>query len=138
MQIVDAVFFVSILVAIIDYAPRLLLDGASFYWVGDVTVFNLSLTVAWIAFTAVQTHITMPRLKVEGNEMSPGWEDEALRAMAQAFLRLKIVVEPGGAASLAAALFHGDEIESDTIIAVATGGNVDPEVFQRALATLQL
>ena len=60
-------------------------------------------------------------------------EDEALRAMALAFLRLKIVVEPGGAAALAAALFHGDKIEGDAVLAVATGGNVDPAMFIRAL-----
>ena len=63
-------------------------------------------------------------------------EDEALRAMALAFLRLKLVLEPGGAVSLAAALFHGDQIEADTVLAVATGGNVDPSVFARALETL--
>ncbi|MDE4173154.1 threonine/serine dehydratase [Phaeobacter sp. PT47_59] len=63
-------------------------------------------------------------------------EDEALQAMALAFLRLKIVVEPGGAAALAAALFHGDEIEGDSVIAVATGGNVDPAMFSRALDKL--
>jgi len=63
-------------------------------------------------------------------------EDEALRAMAQAFLRLKIVLEPGGAVSLAAALYHGDQIETDTVIVVATGGNVDPDVFAQALETL--
>jgi threonine dehydratase len=62
-------------------------------------------------------------------------EDEALRAMAQAFLRLKIVLEPGGAVSLAAALFHPDVFEGDSIIAVATGGNVDPAMFKRALDT---
>jgi threonine dehydratase len=64
-------------------------------------------------------------------------DDEALRAMALAFLRLKIVLEPGGACSLAAALFHGDEIDADTAIAITTGGNVDPEIFVRALATLK-
>ncbi|MDK3017183.1 threonine ammonia-lyase [Pseudodonghicola flavimaris] len=63
-------------------------------------------------------------------------EDEALRAMALAFTRLKIVIEPGGAVALAAALFHGDRIEGDTAIAVASGGNVDPEVFRLALDTL--
>ena len=63
-------------------------------------------------------------------------EDEALKAMALAFLRLKIVVEPGGAVSLAAVLFHGHQIKTDTVIAVATGGNVDPAIFARALATL--
>ena len=61
-------------------------------------------------------------------------DEEALRAMALAFARLKLVIEPGGAVALAAALFHGDRIEGDAVIAVATGGNVDAEVFARALA----
>jgi len=60
-------------------------------------------------------------------------EDECLQAMALAFLRLKLVAEPGGAAALAAALFHGKELQSDTVIATISGGNVDPEMFTRAL-----
>jgi threonine dehydratase len=63
-------------------------------------------------------------------------EADALRAMAQAFLRLKIVTEPGGAISLAAALYHGDQIDADTVIVVATGGNVDAAIFAQALETL--
>ena len=64
-------------------------------------------------------------------------DEEALRAMALAFDRLKIVLEPGGAVALAAALFHPDASTGDAVIAVATGGNVDPAIFTRALATLQ-
>ncbi len=60
-------------------------------------------------------------------------DEECLRAMALAFERLRIVIEPGGAAALAAALFHDT---SDTVIAVATGGNVDATMFKRALETL--
>jgi threonine dehydratase len=56
--------------------------------------------------------------------------------MALAFERLRIVVEPGGAAALAAALFHPDEFTGDVVIAVATGGNVDAAVFAKALETL--
>jgi len=63
-------------------------------------------------------------------------EDECLRAVGLAFDRLRIVVEPGGAAALAAALFHPDEFTGDAIVAVATGGNVDPSVFAQALETL--
>lgn len=63
-------------------------------------------------------------------------DDEALRAMAQAWLRLKLVAEPGGAVALAAALFHAGEIEGDTVIVVLSGGNVDPGLFARALTTL--
>ncbi|ACM00430.1 threonine ammonia-lyase [Cereibacter sphaeroides] len=59
---------------------------------------------------------------------------EALRAMALAFLRLKIVLEPGGAVALAAALFRPDALEGDAVICTASGGNVDPPLFARALA----
>jgi len=60
-------------------------------------------------------------------------EDEVLQAMALAFSRLKLVAEPGGAVALAAALFHGDEIEGDTVICTISGGNVDASVFCDAL-----
>ena len=60
-------------------------------------------------------------------------DEEALRAMALAWSRLKIVLEPGGAVSLAAALFRRDQIESEAVIALASGGNVDADVFARAL-----
>ncbi len=60
-------------------------------------------------------------------------EDEALRAMALAYSHLKIVIEPGGAVALAAALFHGDKLGGETVITVATGGNVDAAMFARAL-----
>lgn len=61
-------------------------------------------------------------------------DDQVLRAMALAWQHLKIVVEPGGAAALAAALFHPDQIEGEAVIAVATGGNVDAAMFTRALS----
>ena len=63
-------------------------------------------------------------------------DEDCLRAMGLAYERLKIVVEPGGAAALAAALFYPDQFEGDAIIAVTTGGNVDPPTFIRALQTL--
>ena len=58
-------------------------------------------------------------------------DDQALQAMVLAFTHLRIVLEPGGAAALAAALFGKDL--PDTVIAVATGGNVDPATFATAL-----
>lgn len=61
-------------------------------------------------------------------------DEEALAAMRLAFLRLKIVLEPGGAVALAAALFRPDQIAGDAVIAVASGGNVDAPLFARALA----
>ncbi|MDB9763320.1 pyridoxal-phosphate dependent enzyme, partial [Amylibacter sp.] len=60
-------------------------------------------------------------------------DEEALRAMVLAFEQLRIVVEPGGAVALAAALFHGKELNNEDVIVVATGGNVDRKIFQNAL-----
>ena len=79
-------------------------------------------------------NITFPILKRLCGAGIAVTEEEALRAMVLAFQRLKIVVEPGGAVALAAALFHGDELETDTVIAVASGGNVDNAIMADALS----
>lgn len=63
-------------------------------------------------------------------------DEEALCAVALAYQRLKIVLEPGGAVALAAALFHSDQIAGDAVIVVASGGNTDTKTFARALNTL--
>ena len=60
-------------------------------------------------------------------------DEEAQKAMSQAFARLKLVAEPGGAVALAAALYHGDQIDADTVICTISGGNVDRAVFLHAL-----
>ena len=65
-------------------------------------------------------------------------DDECLAAMALAWARLKIVLEPGGAVALAAALFRRDQIEGAAVICVASGGNVDAAMFARALERVAL
>ncbi|WP_324754327.1 threonine/serine dehydratase [Roseovarius sp. Pro17] len=62
-------------------------------------------------------------------------EEEALHAMALAWGRLKLVAEPGGAVALAAALFRPDQMTGDDVIVTISGGNVDANVFQRALSS---
>ncbi|SLN59684.1 Phenylserine dehydratase [Aquimixticola soesokkakensis] len=59
---------------------------------------------------------------------------QALQAVARAFERLRIVVEPGGAVALAAALTQARDIAADTVIAVASGGNIDAATMAQALA----
>ncbi len=60
-------------------------------------------------------------------------DDEALNAVAEAYRTLKIVVEPGGAASLAAVLHKGAYFQGKTVAVVCSGGNVDPSTFARAI-----
>ncbi len=60
-------------------------------------------------------------------------DEEALRTMALVFRHLNMVLEPGGAVAVAAALFHPEASEGKDVIAVASGGNVDAEIFSRAI-----
>jgi len=63
-------------------------------------------------------------------------DDEVLDAMGRAFTHLKLVIEPGGAVALACALQGRLDLNGRTAVIVASGGNVDPDIFARALARL--
>jgi len=58
---------------------------------------------------------------------------EAMAAVAFAFRHLKLVLEPSGAAPLAAVLAGKVEIAGRTVLLVASGGNVDAEVYAEAI-----
>ena len=58
---------------------------------------------------------------------------ETAGAMKAAFQYLKLVVEPGGAVALAAALTGAYDCRGKTVSVVCSGGNVDPGVFAAAL-----
>jgi threonine dehydratase len=62
-------------------------------------------------------------------------DEEALRAMRFAFEHMKIVLEPGGAAALAAVLAGRVDMSDGLSVVVLSGGNVEPELFARALAS---
>jgi threonine dehydratase len=60
-------------------------------------------------------------------------DDEALNAIAVGFADYKLVIEPGGAAALAAVLSAKLDIKGKTVAVIASGGNVDPGTFIKAL-----
>ncbi len=61
--------------------------------------------------------------------------DAAVRkAMKIAFERMKLVLEPSGAASLAALLEGGVDVAGKTVVVIATGGNVSLADFMRHVA----
>lgn len=78
--------------------------------------------------------LTFPILKAHCGPGLSVSDDQVRAAMRAAFLHLKIVVEPGGAVALAAALFAGDQLEGDSVIVTASGGNVDAGVFAEVIA----
>ncbi|MEN9855886.1 MAG: hypothetical protein RLZZ157_1012 [Pseudomonadota bacterium] len=59
---------------------------------------------------------------------------EALHAMAFAIKHLRIVLEPGGAAALAAVLSGKVDAKGKVVGVTASGGNVDPAILAQALA----
>ncbi len=61
-------------------------------------------------------------------------ESETRAAMRLAASRLKLMVEPGGAVALAAALFHGADLAPGPVICTLSGGNVDLDLFAQILA----
>ena len=61
-------------------------------------------------------------------------DDEVAVAMAYAFSILKLVVEPGGAVSLAALLAGKIDARDRTLALTLSGGNVDPEIHAKAVA----
>jgi threonine dehydratase len=60
-------------------------------------------------------------------------DDEVRRAIGFAFRHLKLVVEPGGAVALAAALAGKLALDGRTAALVLSGGNVDPALFAGAI-----
>jgi threonine dehydratase len=66
------------------------------------------------------------RLLAEGLAVS---DAEVREAMRFAFRHLKLVVEPGGAAALAALLSGKVETAGKTTVVVISGGNVDLEIY---------
>lgn len=60
-------------------------------------------------------------------------DEEVLDAMELAFREFKLVLEPGGAVALAAALTGKLAVEGRAVAVVCSGGNVDHATFKRAL-----
>lgn len=60
-------------------------------------------------------------------------DDEVRKAMRVAYDRLKLVLEPGGAVGLAAALEQRIQTRDRTTVIVLSGGNVDPELYAQIL-----
>lgn len=87
---------------------------------------------------ALQTLVTAPLtfgiLQSKGVRGVAVSEAAVMRAVAFAFAHLKLVVEPGGAVALAAALEGVVDLTGKTAVLTLSGGNVDGEVFARCLS----
>lgn len=78
-------------------------------------------------------HLTFPILKGLGVRGLAVSDDSVKRAMVCAFRHFKLVVEPGGAAALAAVLDGRSRWQEAAILCVCSGGNVDPALYASIL-----
>ena len=83
--------------------------------------------------TPTPGELTFPLLKKHAGVGFAVSDDSVLGAMKTAFDTLKVVVEPGGAVALAAALDPQNLPDEKELIVILSGGNVDPALFQRTL-----
>jgi threonine dehydratase len=56
-------------------------------------------------------------------------EDEIRQAMRRLLFSARVLAEPSGAVTTAAAMFHAEELPAGKTVAVLTGGNIEPQVF---------
>ena len=86
---------------------------------------------------ALQPNATKPiNLAVLAGRSDPGvtvTDEEVRAAQRLAFSQLRLVVEPGGAAALAAALAGKVALDENTVI-MLTGGNTDPADFAKTIS----
>jgi threonine dehydratase len=61
-------------------------------------------------------------------------DEETARAVVFAFKELKLVVEPGGAIGLAVLLAGKLDVKGKTVVAILSGGNIDPALLCKLLA----
>lgn len=108
-------------------------DVAQSLIAGQITPHKGTSTVCDAIMTPAPGQITFPILK---RLCGPGLtvtDDEAMRAVALAFTHLRIVLEPGGAVALAACVFHENELGPGPVICIASGGNIDADLFSDIL-----
>ena len=68
--------------------------------------------------------------RIRGLQVS---EHFVFMAMQLAFEELKLVLEPSGAIAIGALLQYPDRFRQQSVVAIASGGNVDPELFSEII-----
>ena len=102
---------------------------------GERVTIPVPVTIADGARTQSPGAITFPVAQAHAAGIVTVGDDEIRAAMRFAFERMKLVIEPTGAAGLAAVMHHRLPHRYDRIGIVVTGGNVDPERYGELIAT---
>ena len=85
--------------------------------------------------TQLVGEITFPILQAHAKGVVTVSDDELVEAMKLLFERMKLVVEPSGAAGFAAVLHERFPVKGRRIGIIISGGNVDPEKYAQFLSS---
>ncbi len=78
--------------------------------------------------------LTFPILKAHSAKGLSVSDQDVMSAMRVAYEEYKLVLEPGGAVALACVLSGKIDITNKTVGVICTGGNVDLDIFKRAIS----
>ncbi|QFZ23277.1 threonine ammonia-lyase [Saccharothrix syringae] len=121
---------------VVGVEPELAADAAEGLRAGARAEWPMSRTGRTIA-DGLRTNLsdlTFAHLKAYLDDIVTVTEDELLDAVRTLATTTHLVVEPSGAAAVAAHLNHADELPAGRTVAVLSGGNVDGSLLARVLA----
>ena len=126
---------------VIGVEPELAADARDSLAAGEIVRWpaaDVSRTIADGTRTQALGARTFAHLRVHLERVVTVREDEIAAAVRLAAERSRLVVEPSGALGIAALTFHAGELGLDAaagpVVAVVSGGNVDPERYRQLLA----
>jgi threonine dehydratase len=123
---------------VLGVEPELAADARDSLAQGRIVAWPADMVGRTIADGQRATHLgTIPfgLLSVHLDGIVTVTEDEIARAMVRAAREVRLVLEPSGATTLAAWLFHQDELPAvGRVVAILSGGNVDPARYEELLA----
>lgn len=125
---------------VIGVEPELAADARDSLAAGSVVSWPaemVSRTIADGTRTQALGERTFAHLRIHLDGIVTVTEVEIAAAVRLAAERSRLVVEPSGALAIAAMMFRADELElpaaGGPVVAVVSGGNVDPEAYRRYL-----
>jgi threonine dehydratase len=123
---------------VIGVEPALAADGRDSLAQGTIVTWPVATVAQTIADGQRTTHVGIIPFELFRRHLDgivTVSDDEIARAMVRASREARLVLEPSGAATLAAWLFHRDELPATgRVVSILSGGNVDPALYEELIA----
>jgi threonine dehydratase len=120
---------------VIGVEPELAADAQESLAKGELVTWPTELTYRTAAdgVRVNLSELTFAHLRERLDRIVTVTEDEIRAAMARIVRESRLVVEPTGAVTTAARLFHAEELPAGRTVAVVSGGNVEPQALTAAI-----